>query len=47
MLPAILVFSKLLGLVTCEESGLSLSATQMWPLFSAGFVLAERWMWEM
>ena len=37
----ILVFSKLLGLITCKGSGLSQSATQLWPQISAGFVLAE------
>ena len=30
------VFSKLLGLVTCEGSGLSQSATQLWPSIFAG-----------
>ena len=37
----ILVSSKLLGLITCKRSGLSQSATQLWPSIFAGFVLAE------
>ena len=30
-MPVSLIFSKLLGLITCKGSGLSQSATQMWP----------------
>ena len=38
------VFSKLLGLITCEGSGLSQSATQLWPsIFARLFCSLEDW----
>ena len=43
--PVIPVFNNLVGLTTCERSGLSQSATQLWPSIFAGlFRMLEDWL---